>query len=105
MGVASLTNYCSKVSIKNREAGTNALSRLVRLTEIYPRKTCITVIGCIPFAFRLEAISQKPGNSIVFDTPESTPAGYKSLILECCVTSQAVEMCLTHRSSHENKQA
>jgi hypothetical protein len=44
---------------------------------------------CIPFAFHLKAIPQKPGNSIVFDTPESTPAGYKTLISECRVTSQA----------------
>jgi hypothetical protein len=32
---------------------------------------------CIPY---FETIREEPGNSIVFDTPESTPAGYKSLI-------------------------
>ena len=48
-----------------------------------------TAALCIPFVFHLKTIGEEPRNSTLFDTPESTPAGYKSLIAEYRVASQA----------------
>jgi hypothetical protein len=60
-------------------------SRVIRASCAYTRQKRQP---CIPFALHLKPVLQKPGNSIVFDTPESTPAPSKKLMSKCRVAGR-----------------